>query len=64
MSTEIIRESAFPNRLAEKSVTWLRLVREKFLNRKKYLIVSAAGLAVAALAAYYFWGGQASAAQY
>jgi HlyD family secretion protein len=64
MSTEIIRESAFPNRLAEKSVTWLKLVREKLLSRKKYLLFSAAGLAVAALAAYYFWGGQASAAQY
>jgi HlyD family secretion protein len=64
MSTEIIRESAFPNRLAEKSVTWLKLVREKLLSRKKYFVFGAAGLAVVALAAYYFWGGQASAAQY
>lgn len=64
MSTEIIRESAFPNRLAEKSVTWLKLVREKIISRKKYLLFSAAGLTVAALAAYYFWGGQAGAAQY
>lgn len=64
MSTEIIRESAFPNRLAEKSVSWLKLMREKIFSRKKYLIFGGAGLAVAALAAYYFLGGQASAAQY
>jgi HlyD family secretion protein len=64
MSTEIIRESAFPNRLGEKSVTWLKLIREKVFSRRKFLIFGAAGLAVAALAAYYFWGGQASAAQY
>jgi HlyD family secretion protein len=64
MSTEIIRESAFPNRLVEKSVNGLNFVREKLLSRKKSLIFAAAGLAIAALAAYYFWGGQASAAQY
>ena len=64
MSTEIIRESAFPNRLGEKSVSWLKLMREKIFSRKKYLIFGGAGLAVAALAAFYFLGGQASAAQY
>jgi HlyD family secretion protein len=64
MSTEIIRESAFPNRLGEKSVSWLKLMREKIFSRKKYLIFGTAGLAVAALAAFYFLGGQAGAAQY
>ena len=64
MSTQIIHERAFPGRFAEKNFTWLKLVREKLVSHKKYLIFSAAGLAVAALAAYYFWGGQASAAQF
>jgi HlyD family secretion protein len=64
MSTEIIRESAFPNRFGEKSVTWLKQVWEKAFSRKKVLMIGATGLAFAALAAYYFWGGQASAAQY
>jgi len=64
MSTEIIRERPFSNRLGETTISWIRLVQEKLLSRKKHLILGAAGLAVAGLAAFYFWGGQASAAQY
>lgn len=64
MSTEIIRESTFPNRLGEKSLRWLKLASEKLLSRKKYLMLGVAGVTVTALIAFYFWGESASATQY
>ena len=64
MSTEIIRERPFSNRLGEITINWIRLMQEKLISRKKHLILGVAGLTVVAVAAFYFWGGQASAAQY
>jgi HlyD family secretion protein len=64
MSTQIIRESGYPNEWGQRTVTWLKQVWEKAFSHKKFFIIGAGGLAVAALAAYYFWGGQASGAQY
>jgi len=45
-------------------IGWIKLAGRKLLTKKKHLIIGAAGLAVLAVAAFYFWGGSASAAQY
>ncbi len=65
MSTEIIRERPLVSGLSVGSITnWLKRARDKVLSRKKHLIMGLVGLVVVAVAAFYFWGGQASAAQY
>ena len=65
MSTEIIRERPLVNGWSGGRVLgWIKLASQKALSRKKYLFLGAAGLALLALAAFYFWGGQSSAAQY
>src|SRR6266700_884825 len=64
MSTEIIRERPLSHRLGETSINWIRVAQENLLGRKKQLIIGVAGFAVVAAAAFYFWGGQTSAAQY
>jgi HlyD family secretion protein len=65
MSTEIIRERPMINGWSGgKVLGWIKLASQKALTRKKYLVFGAAGLALLALAAFYFWGGKASAAQY
>lgn len=65
MSTEIIREQPIINGWSGGRVLgWIKLASQKALSRKKYLFLGAGGVAVLALAAFYFWGGQASAAQY
>src|SRR6516225_10435491 len=64
MSTEIIRVRPLGNRLGEITLTWTRLLKEKLLSRRKHLMLGVAGVAAVALAALYFWGGRASAAQY
>jgi len=64
MSTEIIRERPLSHRLGETTINWIRVAQENLLGRKKQLIIGVAGFAVVAAAAFYFWGGQTSAAQY
>src|SRR5947207_14931825 len=65
MSTEIIRERPLIGGLSGGKIDgWIKLTSQKLLSRKKYLMLSAAGVAVLAVAGFYFWGGQASAAQY
>jgi HlyD family secretion protein len=65
MSTEIIRERPLVNGWSGGRVFgWIKLASQKALSRKKYLFLGAAGLALLAVAAFYFWGGQSSAAQY
>lgn len=65
MSTEIIRERPLIGGLSGGRVLgWIKLASRKALSRKKYLFLGAAGVAVLAMAAFYFWGGQSSAAQY
>jgi len=65
MSTEIIRERPLINGLGGGSViNWIKLASQEVLSRKKHLILGLIGLGIVALAAFYFWGGQASAAQY
>ena len=65
MSTEIIRERPLVNGWSGGRVFgWIKLASQKALSRKKYLFLGAAGLALLAVAAFYFWGGQSSTAQY
>src|SRR5436309_7033135 len=65
MSTEIIRERLLVSGFSGERITgWIKLASQKLLGRKKHLILGGAGVAVLAVAAFYFWGGQASAAQY
>ena len=47
-----------------RSVSWLRLNWEKLLSRKKQLILGGGALAIIALAGFYFFGNQTSAATY
>ena len=59
MSTEIIRERPLINGWSGgKVLGWIKLASQKMLSRKKYLFFGAGGLAVLAVAAFYFWGGQ------
>src|SRR3989440_6731033 len=65
MSTEIIRERPPISGLSGGRIAgWINSASQKLLTKKKHLIIGAAGAAVLALAVFYFWGGQASAAQY
>src|SRR6185295_741222 len=65
MSTEIIRERPVINGWSGGRVLgWIKLASQKVLGRKKYLFLGAGGLVVLAVAAFYFWGGQSSTAQY
>ena len=65
MSTEIIRARPLVNGLGGASIiNWIKLASQKVLSRKKPLILGIAGAAVASVVAFYFWGGQANAAQY
>ena len=65
MSTEIIRERPLVSGFnGGKVIGWIKLASQKLLTKKKHLIVGTAGIAVLAAAAFYFWGNQASAAQY
>jgi len=65
MATEIIRERPLINGLSGgRIIDWIRPASQKLLSRRKQLIIGAAGIAVLAVVTFYFWGGQASAAQY
>src|SRR5437016_1151554 len=65
MSTEIIRERPLINGLGGGSaINWIKLASREVLSRKKHLILGLIGLGIVALAAFYFWGGNASAAEY
>src|SRR5436190_2299487 len=65
MATEFVGQKPFANGIDTGRVTgWIKPAARKLLAKKKYLILSAAGVAVLAVAGFYFWGGQASAAQY
>jgi len=65
MATEIIRPSATTGNLGVGHVTgWIKIAAQKALVWKKQLIIGTVGLAILAAAAFYFWGGQADAAQY
>src|ERR1700752_359299 len=65
MSTEIIREQPLVSGSAlGKIFGWIRLASEQVLKRKKLALIGGAGAVLLAVAGFYFWGGQTSAAQY
>lgn len=65
MATEFITKQPLASGFnPSKFIGWTKAATAKLLSNKKYLTIGAAGVVVLSLAAYYFWGGQASAAQY
>ena len=65
MATEFVRQRPIITGFSGSGIIgWVKTASRKLLARKKHLIIGTAGLAVAAVAAFYFWGGDASAAQY
>ena len=65
MSSQTIKERPLINGLAAgRSVNWLKLNWEKVLSRKKQLMLGGGALAIIALAGFYFFGTQTSAAAY
>jgi len=65
MATEFVRQQPIVSGFSGgRIIGWVKTASRKLLARKKHLIIGTAGLAVVALAAFYFWGGNASAAQY
>ena len=65
MATEFIRQQPIAGSFGDARVLgWIKLAGRKLLTKKKHLIIGAAGLALLAAAGFYFWGGNASAAQY
>src|SRR5260221_8735979 len=65
MSSQIVTERPLIKGLsAGKNLNWIRSLGTKLLSRKKQLMLAGVGVSVLALAALYFFGNQASAAQY
>src|SRR6185369_4371740 len=65
MSTEIIRDRPLVNGWSGGRVLgWIKPASQKLLSHKKYLILGLGGVALLAVAGFYFWGGQAGATQY
>ena len=65
MSSQTIKEHLPVGTInTTKAASWLSGSWTKLLSKKKQLIIGGAGLAVAAVAAFYFWGSQSSAPQY
>ena len=65
MSSQTIKERLPVSGInTTRAASWLSLSWKKFLSSKKLLILGGAGVAVLALAAFYFWGNQSNAPQY
>jgi HlyD family secretion protein len=65
MSTEIIRQRPLVNGFSTEKINgWMKAVSQKLLSRKKSLMLLTGGVALLSVLGFYFWGGQASAAQY
>ncbi|HEV2904798.1 MAG TPA: biotin/lipoyl-binding protein, partial [Pyrinomonadaceae bacterium] len=65
MATEFVRQQPLVSGLSGVRVLGgIKVLSQKLLSKKKYWIGTLGGAAVVALAAFYFWGNQASAAQY
>ncbi len=65
MSSQIVTERPLIKGLsAGKNLNWIRSLGTKLRSRKKQLMLAGVGVSVLALAAFYFFGNQASAAQY
>src|SRR6266850_2779748 len=65
MSSQTIKEHLPVGTInTTKAASWLSGSWRKLLTKKKQLIFGGAGLAMAGLAAFYFWGSQSNAPQY
>ncbi|HEV7746622.1 MAG TPA: efflux RND transporter periplasmic adaptor subunit [Pyrinomonadaceae bacterium] len=65
MSSQTIKEHLpISGVRTEKATSWISQSWKKLLSRKKQLLLGGGGLAVLALAGFYFWGNQSSAPQY
>src|SRR6202163_922530 len=65
MSSQIATERPLVKGLsAGQNLNWIRSIGKKLTGQKKRLMLGVAGMAVLGLAAFYFYGNQASAAQY
>jgi HlyD family secretion protein len=65
MSSQTIKEHLpISGVRTEKATNWLTQTWNKLLSRKKQLLFGGGGLAVLALAGFYFWGNQSSTPQY
>jgi HlyD family secretion protein len=65
MSSQIVTERPLVKGLsAGQNLNWIRSIGKKLAGQKKRLMLGVAGMAVLGLAAFYFSGNQASAAQY
>src|SRR5436305_1649006 len=65
MATEFVGKAPVVTGIDTGRVTgWIKSAGRQLLTRKKYLIIGGAVIAVLAAAGFYFWGGNAGAAQY
>src|SRR5881394_615135 len=65
MATEFVRQTPVTTGIDTARATgWIKSAGRKLLTKKKHLIIGGLAVAVLAVAGFYFWGGQASAAQY
>src|SRR5689334_3083135 len=65
MATEFVTKQPIAGVVSGPRVLgWAKSIAGKLSNKKKHLIIGALGIVVLAAAGFYFWGGNASAAQY
>jgi HlyD family secretion protein len=65
MATEFVRAEPIAGVVnGPRVLGWVKSIAGKLSNKKKHFIMGALGVAVLAAAGFYFWGGNASAAQY
>jgi HlyD family secretion protein len=65
MATEFVGQTPVVTGIDTGRATgWIKSTGRKLLTKKKYLILGGAAIVVLAVAGFYFWGGNAGAAQY
>jgi HlyD family secretion protein len=65
MATEFVTQQPIVSGFSGgRVIRWVKTASRPLLTRKKHLIIGTAGFAIVAVAAFYFWGGNGSAAQY
>src|SRR4051812_43185237 len=65
MATEFVEQKPVLTGIDTGRVTgWIKSAGRSLLTKKKYLIIGGLAVAILAAAGFYFWGGNASAAQY
>src|ERR1041384_7157109 len=65
MATEFVTSQPIAGGLdGSRVLGWVKSIAGELSNKKKHLIIGALGIAILAAAGFYFWGGNASAAQY